>query len=70
MISYEPDIDNIYLCAKDFHGAKYQFLVNKRESTCLKSIWMFLKLLLDTGIIWMIIIEILKDTTQMKNVKY
>ena len=70
MISYEPDIDNIYLCAKDFHGAKYQFLVNKRESTCLKSIWIVLKLLLDTGIIWMIIIEILKNAMQMKNVKY
>ena len=38
MICYEPDIDKIYLCAKDFHGAKYQFLVNKRESTGLKSI--------------------------------
>ena len=70
MISYEPDIDNIYLCAKDFHGAKYQFLVNKRESTCLKSIWIVLKLLPDTGIIWMIIIEILKNAMQMKNVKY
>ena len=70
MICYEPDIDKIYLCAKDFHGAKYQFLVNKRESTSLKSIWMFLKLLLDTGMIWMIVIEILKNTIQVKNVKY
>ena len=38
MISYEPDIDKIYLCGKDVHGAKYQFSVNKRESTGLKSI--------------------------------
>ena len=70
MISYEPDIDKIYLCAKDVHGAKYQFSVNKRESTGLKTIWMFLKLLLDTGMIWMIIVEILKKTIQIKNIKY
>ena len=30
------DIDKIYLYAKDPYGAKYQFLINKRESTGLK----------------------------------
>ena len=31
-----PDIDKIYLYAKDSCEAKYQFLINKRESTGLK----------------------------------
>ena len=26
-----PDIDKIYLCAKDLYEAKYQYLINKRE---------------------------------------
>ena len=34
--SHEPDIDKIYLYPKDPYQAKYQFLINKRESTCLK----------------------------------
>ena len=33
---HEPDIDKIYLYLKDLYQAKYQFLINKRESTCLK----------------------------------
>ena len=36
LINQEPDIDKIYLYAKDPYQAKYQFLVNKRESTGLK----------------------------------
>ena len=31
LISNHPDIDNIYLYAKDPYEAKYQYLVNKRE---------------------------------------
>ena len=27
----QPDIDKIYLYAKDSYGAKYQYLINKRE---------------------------------------
>ena len=34
--NHEPDIDNIYLYAKDAYKAKYQLLINKRESTGLK----------------------------------
>ena len=34
----QPDIDKIYLCAKDPYEAKYQFLINKRESIGLKHI--------------------------------
>ena len=34
--SPEPDIDKIYLYAKDPYEEKYQLLINKRESTGLK----------------------------------
>ena len=29
--NYQPDINNIYLCAKEPYEAKYQLLVNKHE---------------------------------------
>ena len=32
LIENQPDIDKIYLYAKDPHEAKYQYLINKRES--------------------------------------
>ena len=36
LINNQPDIDNIYLYAKDLYEAKYQFLISERESTGLK----------------------------------
>ena len=36
LISNQPDIEKIYLYAKDPYEAKYRFLNNKRESTGLK----------------------------------
>ena len=36
LINYQPYIDKIYLYAKDAYEAKYQLLINKRESTGLK----------------------------------
>ena len=36
LISQQPDIDKIYLYSKDPREAKYQFLINKQESTGLK----------------------------------
>ena len=36
LINNQSDIDKIYLYAKDPYEAKYQFLINKRESTGLK----------------------------------
>ena len=36
LISNQPDIDRTYLYAKDPYEAKYQFLINNRESTRLK----------------------------------
>ena len=37
LINNQPDIDKIYLYAKDPYEAKYQFLINKRESIVLKN---------------------------------
>ena len=36
LINNQLDIDKIYLYAKDPYEEKYQFLINKRESTGLK----------------------------------
>ena len=36
LIDQQPDTDKIYLCVKDPYEAKYQFLINRRESTGLK----------------------------------
>ena len=36
LINQQPDIDKIYLKAKDPYEAKYQFLIKKRETTGLK----------------------------------
>ena len=36
MINHEPDIDKIYLYDKNPYEAKYQLLINKRESAGLK----------------------------------
>ena len=36
LIKNDPDIDKIYLYTKDPYESKYQFLINKRESTGLK----------------------------------
>ena len=36
LIGNQPDIDKIYLYAKDQYEAKYQFIISKRESTRLK----------------------------------
>ena len=32
LMENQPDIDKIYLCAKDPYEFKYQYLINKRES--------------------------------------
>ena len=37
MTSHQPDINKIYLCAKDLYEVKYQLLINKQESTGLKN---------------------------------
>ena len=36
LINHQPDIDKIYLYAKDVYEAKYQFSIKKRKNTGLK----------------------------------
>ena len=36
LINHQPDIDKIYLYAKDLNEAKYQFLIKKREDVGIK----------------------------------
>ena len=36
LINNQPDIDKIYLYAKDLYEPKYQLLIDKRETTGLK----------------------------------
>ena len=66
-INYEPDINKICLYSKDPYENKYQFLINKRESTGLKHLknskFLF-------NIPMMIFIKILKNIFEIKNVKY
>ena len=69
LINKEPDIDKIYLIAKDPNEAKYKFLIKKREDVGTNHL-MILKLLSNTRMIWMIFIKTLKNTIQIKNVKY
>ena len=59
LINEEPDIDKIDLYAKDPYEAKYQFLINKRESTGLKHFN-------DSKAF----IEYSYNITQVRNVKY
>ena len=44
LINNQPDIDKIYLYAKDPYESKYQFLINKRESTRLKDFNAFINI--------------------------
>ena len=50
-INNQPDIDKIYLYAKDPYEGKYQFLIKKRKSTRLECILMILKILLSIQMI-------------------
>ena len=68
LIDPQPDIDKIYLYAKNLYEAKYQLLINKRKKTGIH-IWMTLKLLSNTQMIWMIM-KIWKNTIQTRNSKY
>ena len=68
LINNQPDIDKIYLYAKDPYEAKYQFLINKRESFGLKH-FHILKHLLSIQMICKIFTKILMNTIQIKNAK-
>ena len=59
LTNHQSDINKIYLYTKDPYEAKYQILINKRQSTGL--------LLLNSQMISMIFIKTLKNTTQIRN---
>ena len=65
LINQLPDINKMYLYRKDPYVEKYKFLSNKKESTGLKH-FKIRKLLLNTQMIWMMFIKILKNTIQIK----
>ena len=71
LINNQLDIDKIYLYVKHTYEAKYQFLLNKRQSTGSKHL-MIQKLLLSIQMIckMKMFIRILKNTLQVKNIKY
>ena len=69
LINNQPDIDKIYLYAKDPYDAKYQFLINKRESTGINTL-PILKLSSSIQMICTTFTKILMNTIQIKNVKH
>ena len=69
LINNLPDIDKIYLYAKNLYEPKYQFLINKRESTGLGHL-MILKLLLSIQMICKMFTKLLMITIQIKKIKY
>ena len=70
LLSHKSDIDKIYLYVKDPYEAKYHLLINKQKSTGLKSIFMFLTLLLNSRMIWMIFLKIQKNAILARSIKY
>ena len=69
LINNQPDIDKIYLYAKDPYEAKYQFLIKKKKEQD-QNTFITLKLLLSIQMIRMMFAEILMNTIQIKNVQY
>ena len=63
LMSHQLDTDKIYLYAKDPYEAKHQLLINNAKIQA-KNILIILKPLLNTQMIWMIFIKILKNTTE------
>ena len=66
-IENQPDIDKIHLYAKDPYEAKYQYLINKRESVGILTI---LKLLLSIQMTCKMFTKILMITILIKTRKY
>ena len=70
LINQQSDIDKIYLYAKGLYEASSIKFSLINEKVQVLRILMMLKLLLNTQMIWMIFIKILKNTIQIRNVKY
>ena len=69
LIHEQPDIDKIYLYAKDPYEAKYQFLINKRENVGLKC-FNDSKAFIEYSNVCKMFIKILMNTLWIKKIKY
>ena len=69
LIENQPDIDDIYLYAKDPYEAKYQYLINKGESVRINIILMILKLSLSIQMTCAMFTKILIITTRRNKIK-
>ena len=69
LIENQPDIDKIYLYAKDPYEAKYQYLINKGESVRINIILMILKLSLSIQMTCAMFTKILIITTRRNKIK-
>ena len=69
LISYQPDIDKIYLYAKDPYEPKCQLLINKRKGVGLKP-YNNSKAFIEYSNNMDEFMKILKNRIQIRNVKY
>ena len=69
LIENQPDIDKIYLYAKDPYESKYQYLINKRESVGINH-FNNAKLSLIIPMICVMLIKILMITILIKKIRY
>ena len=69
LIEKQPDIDKIYLYAKDPYESKYQYLINKREGVGINH-FKVLTLLYSIQMICMMFIKILMNTILIKKIRY
>ena len=67
LIENQPDIDKIYLYAKDLYEAKYQYLINKREGVCINHFNNLKALSIQT--ICMMFTKILMNTILIKKLR-
>ena len=68
-IENQRDIDKIYLYVKDLYEAKYQYLINKRESVGINSLTI-LKPLLNIQMICTMFTKTLVITILIKKIKF
>ena len=69
LINHIPDIDKVYLYAKDLNKAKYQFLIKKKHEDVVTKNYNDSKAFIEYSND-MDNIKTLKNTTQIKNLKY
>ena len=70
LINEEPNIDKIYLHAKDLFEPKYQFLINKREITGLNHFNDYKAFTECYSIDIDYIYKTLKNTIRIRSIKY